>query len=65
MAAYDNGQEWIDSSGWDHPVTNQKAGDQHPPPNPMVQTERGMERAVTPDPYTEDNPYVRRKFSNR
>lgn len=65
MGTSGGAMDWVDSSGWDHPVTYQKGGESHPPPAPMVQTERGAERAVTPDPYTEGNPYVRRKFSNR
>lgn len=65
MSVYDNGQGHIDSSGWDQPVTMTKNGEEHPPPSPRVQTERGMERAVTPDHYTGDNPHVRRRFSNR
>ena len=65
MSVYDNGQGSVDSTGWDQPVTSTKNGEHHPPPNPRVQTERGMERAPTPDPYTDDNPHVRRHFSNR
>lgn len=65
MSVHDNGQGPVDSSGWDQPVNSTKNGESHPPPNPRVQTSRGMERATTPDPYTEGNPYVRRHFSNR
>lgn len=50
----------VDSSGWKQPVAHTKNGDpSHPDPVPLL----GGVRAVTPDPYTEDNPDVVRNFS--
>lgn len=51
-----------DSSGWQHPVAYTKNGDNsHPAPTPLVD---GV-RAVSPDPYTDDNPDVLRNFGRQ
>jgi hypothetical protein len=60
--AYDGGQGPVDSSGWKQPVASHKDGEVLAPPAPTQQTESGIERTPTPDPYTDDNPHVIRNF---
>lgn len=62
MGTYDGGQGHVDSSGWKQPVAGFKDGEAQPAPAPQQQTEGGMKRTVTPDPYTDDNPDVMRNF---
>lgn len=51
-----------DSSEWRNPVAHTKNGDSsHPDPVPLV---NGV-RAVSPDPYTDDNSCVRRNFGKK
>jgi hypothetical protein len=59
--AYGYNQE-VDSSGWKQPVASHKGGEPQPAPAPVEQTETGAQRTPTPDPYTSDNPHVRRNF---
>lgn len=51
MGQYDGGMSPVDSSNWVQPVSSKKDGAEHPAPAPMKQTEKGMVRDVTPDPY--------------
>ena len=55
----------VDSSGWKQPIASSKDGEPHPAPAPMVQTGDGMKRAVTPDPYIQNDSPVLRNFSAR
>lgn len=52
----------IDPSGWKQPVASHKDGEPQPAPAPVEQTEDGARRTPTPDPYTGNNPHVRRNF---
>lgn len=58
MGQYDGGQAPVDSSNWKQPVSSIKNGEEHPEPTKT----RNGQREVTPDPYTPDNPHVRRSF---
>lgn len=52
----------VDSSGWKQPVASHRNGEAQPAPAPTEMTEEGSRRTTTPDPYTADNPHVRRNF---
>lgn len=54
MGNYSGHNTGVDSSGWSLSTGTGKDGEEHPSPAPMVQTDNGMERAVTPDPYARD-----------
>jgi hypothetical protein len=62
MAHYDGGHAPVDSSTWSQNSASHRDGEPVPPPAPTVQTENGMQRTVTPDPYTSDNPHTVRNF---
>lgn len=62
MGTYGGGSGSVDSSGWDRPVATHKNGEPHPGAAPHQQTDRGMERTPTPDPYTDNNSDVKRSF---
>lgn len=55
---YDGGMGPVDSSSWKQPVSSHKDGEEVPPP---AKQSLGV-REPTPDPYTDDNPHVRRNF---
>jgi len=59
VGAYDGGAGPVDSSQWKQPVASvTKDGEPVPPP---AKESMGV-RELTPDPYTDDNPHVRRNF---
>lgn len=62
MGGYDGGHGPVDSSQWNQQTSALKDGEVHPEPAPMEQTESGMKRAFTEDPYTDGNPAVVRNF---
>lgn len=61
MGHYDHGNS-VDSSSWKQPVASHRDGEPVPAPAPTQQTESGMERAYTPDPYTNDSGNTVRNF---
>lgn len=62
MGTYDGGQAGVDSSTWNKSVASRKNGEPQPAPAPTKQTADGVQRDVTPDPYTTDNPHMKRNF---
>lgn len=54
MGTYDGGQAPVDSSDWERPTGSSRGRETHPAPAPMQRNKDTglMERAVTPDPYT-------------
>jgi hypothetical protein len=65
MGTYDGGQASVDSSSWKLSNGTSKNGEKHPDPAPRMQTESGMKRAVTPDPYASDNGDTKRNFGRQ
>jgi hypothetical protein len=61
MGRYDGGHAPVDSSSWDQPVSSIKDGEPHPEPA----RSRNGQREVTPDPYTQDSPHVKRNFGKQ
>ena len=65
MGTYSGHSAGVDSSNWKLSSGTGKDGEEHPAPAPKVQTEGGMERAVTPDPYKSNNGATVRNFGKQ
>ena len=62
MGNYSGHNTGVDSSGWSLSTGTGKDGEAHPAPAPVEQTDGGMERTSTPDPYANDNGSTLRNF---